>query len=150
MQNLLTVLRSDGKRITLELPLADGLISAIDARDVAACSAAVLLSKKPLNRSVVITGSQSFSMGEAAEALSAVSPRTVVYRDVPADEHLTGLLAAGVTREQAESVSLMYSWARDGRMDRITNGVLELTGRAPRSLEEFVHEVAVSTLTALR
>jgi hypothetical protein len=117
-------------------------MSPIDVRDIASCAASVLLDERPLGRATVLTGGESFTMETAASALSEASGVTVRYRDIDPDTHLEGMLENGVARDLAESISLMYQWGREGKLDWVTDGVESVTGRPPRKLEEFATEVA--------
>ena len=62
--------------------------------------------------------------------------------DVSPETYLDWMLSRDVEREQAESISLMYQWGREGKLDWTTNEVETITGRAPRRLEEFAREIA--------
>ena len=78
--------------------------------------------------------------------LSAHTGLTVRYDDEAPSRHLDAMLAAGVEREQAESIALMYEWGRSGKLDLVTGEVQSITGRPPRALVTFAAEVAAPFL----
>jgi uncharacterized protein YbjT (DUF2867 family) len=148
MQNLLGAIHTEAGALVLRLPMGSGGISAIDARDVASCAAAVLASP-PLGRAVVITGGRSFTLHEAASTLSRHAGIDVRHHNADPADYLAWMVKHGEEPQTAASVSLMYQWCREGKLDRITEEVERLTGLPPRGLDEFAAEVAGPELRKL-
>ena len=145
MQNLLGALQVEAGSVVLRLPLGSGRISAVDVRDIAACAAAVLVST-PLGRPAVLTGGESFTLDEAASVVAQHSGIPIRYDDEEPRAHLEWMLAHGVERREAESISLGSEWGRAGKLDRVTAEVETITGRSPRRLGEFAAKVAAPVL----
>jgi uncharacterized protein YbjT (DUF2867 family) len=145
MQNLFDVLHIEADGVVLRMPMGSGRLSAIDVRDVAACAAAVLTGT-PLGRAAVLTGGASFSLPEAAATLSAHTGITVRYDDEDPASHLAATLAAGVERDEADSIALMYKGGRAGNLDLVTAEVQSITGCPPRTLATFAAERAAPFL----
>ena len=145
MPNLLDALQVEVGSLVLRVPMGRGRISAVDVRDIAACAAAVLASP-PLGRPAVLTGGESFTLAEAAAVLAVHSGIAIRYDDEDPKQHLESMLARGVDRAEAESISLLYELGRSGYLDRVTGEVEAITGRPPRRLEEFAAEVAAPVL----
>ena len=145
MTNLLGALRAEVGSLVLRVPMGRGRVSAVDVRDIAACAAAVLAGP-PLGRPAVLTGGESFTLAEAASVLAQHSGIPIRYDDEDPEQHLESMLARGVERAEAESISLLYELGRSGYLDRVTGEVEAITGRAPRRLGEFAAEVAAPVL----
>ena len=145
MSNLLDALALESGSLVLRVPMGHGRISAVDVRDIAACAAAVLAGE-PLGRPAVLTGGESFTLAEAAAVLAEHSGVPIRHDDEDPKQHLESMLARGVERAEAESISLLYELGRSGYLDRVTDEVEAITGRAPRRLGEFAAEVAAPLL----
>ena len=145
MTNLLDALQVELGSLVLRVPMGRGRISAVDVRDIAACAAAVLAGE-PLGRPAVLTGGESFTLAEAAAVLAEHSGIPIRHDDEDPPQHLESMLARGVERAEAESVSLLYELGRSGYLDRVTGEVEAISGRPPRRLGEFAAEVAAPVL----
>ena len=145
MPNLLDELQVEVGTLVLRVPMGRGRISAVDVRDIAACAATVLAGE-PLGRPAVLTGGESFTLAEAAAVLAEHSGIPIRHDDEDPKQHLESMLARGVERAEAESISLLYELGRSGYLDRVTGEVEAITGRPPRRLGEFAAEVAAPVL----
>jgi len=145
MPNLLDALEVASGSLVLRVPMGRGRISAVDVRDIAGCAAAVLAGP-PLGRPVVLTGGESFTLAEAAAVLAEHSGIPIRHDDEEPRQHLESMLARGVERAEAESISLLYEWGRSGKLDYVTGEVETITRRPPRRLREFAAEVAAPVL----
>ena len=79
---------------------------------------------------------------EAAAVLAENSAIPIRYDDQGPEQHLETMLARGVERAEADSISLLYELGRTGYLDRVTGEVEAITGRPPRRLGAFATEVA--------
>ena len=64
--------------------------------------------------------------------------RTIRYRDVPPGDWSAKLLEAGVPAHVVKHLSVMTELNKQGRYDRMTDDLLELTGQKPISMYDFV------------
>ncbi|MGW0911532.1 NAD(P)H-binding protein [Streptomyces sp. NPDC002784] len=142
-----------------EGPLADGLREGgrlvfpagevaepfIDVRDIADVVAAVLTSgDRYAGRTLEVTGPRLLSFRQAVAEVAGATGAELTYVPVPArayGEHLTGF---GVPREEAELLVEVFETLLDGRNARLTDGVRQVLGRAPRDFADFAREAAAA------
>jgi uncharacterized protein YbjT (DUF2867 family) len=142
-----------------EGPLADGLREGgqlvfpagevaepfIDVRDIADVVAAVLTSgDRYAGRTLEVTGPRLLSFRQAVAEVAGATGAGLTYVPVPArayGEHLTGF---GVPREEAELLVEVFETLLDGRNARLTDGVRQVLGRAPRDFADFAREAAAA------
>ncbi|MCW8377324.1 NmrA family NAD(P)-binding protein [Streptomyces justiciae] len=113
----------------------------IDVRDIADVVATVLTSgERYVGRSVEVTGPRLLSFREAVAEIGAATGRELTYTPVPAHAYGEALAGFGVPAEEAEFLVEVFEGLLDGRNARVTDGVREALGRAPRDFAEFVRE----------
>lgn len=113
----------------------------IDVRDIADVVATVLTSgERYVGRSVEVTGPRLLSFREAVAEIAAATGRELTYTPVPARAYGEALTGFGVPAEEAEFLVEVFEGLLDGRNARVTDGVREVLGRAPRDFAEFVRE----------
>ena len=123
-----------------EHPFADAAISMIDARDVAAVGAAILVSDDPEaqhgSRTYELTGPAAATLaGDLADALRAVRPRPV---RVAACGSTAFVVGAGIPEAAAARLAGFLD-VLAGCSD-VSDHVEAITGRPPRSLADFVRD----------
>jgi NAD(P)H dehydrogenase (quinone) len=120
----------------------DGLISAIDTRDVAACAAAILLEGPECHAQKVytLTGPAPVTMDGVAALLTESLSGPVRYVRRSADEQRAFYLASGFPPLMVEVLLGLDDLTRGNVFAEPTDEVLALTGRVPRSLAAFVRE----------
>lgn len=67
-----------------------------------------------------------------------------MYIPVPARAYGEALMGFGVPAEEAEFLVEVFEGLLDGRNARLTDGVREVLGRAPRDFGDFVQEAAAA------
>jgi uncharacterized protein YbjT (DUF2867 family) len=148
MQNFLrphpvgTAIRDHGEIAT---SAGSGRVGWIDARDVAASAAAALtepLLGEQLRNDYVLTGPRGLSYTDAATIITNQTGRSVHVRSLTVDQLTARYRAAGLPAEFADSLAATEDDVRAGRYDGVTTSVLDLTGRPPRTFEDFVREHA--------
>jgi uncharacterized protein YbjT (DUF2867 family) len=123
----------------IRLPLGDGKTSPVAVEDVARVIAAVLADPQPhIGKVYHLTGLQSEDMYFFAQEYSKALGRTITYADIPVEAWRDGLLARGLPVHLVNHLATMADLHRAGRYDRMTEDVLQLTGRRPVSVQEFV------------
>jgi uncharacterized protein YbjT (DUF2867 family) len=122
------------------LPTGRAKGSFIDARDIAAVAARLLTTRDAENRDFDLTGAQALDHDEVAAILSRATGRTITYQDIPPEAMRPGLLQAGLPPDYAEFLLLILSYFKAGSSERVTDAVQTLTGRAPRSLEQYAQD----------
>lgn len=116
----------------------DGKTAYITREDCAQASAAVLASSFEGRRIVDITGPEAFSRADLAKIASDISGKTITYVPLTADVLTQNLLAAGLPTIIADLVVSFDVAIAQGRFEKVTNGVEELTGRKPIRLQDLL------------
>lgn len=126
------------------LPLGQSRVSSIDARDIGACAARVLLTPgtEHHGRAYVLTGGESLTMDEVVQAMSQALGKTVRYVPVEEAQYRQGMLGAGIPEVIADAILGWFAYCRAGRADRVEPAVERLLGRKPIGLREFVRDHA--------
>lgn len=110
----------------------------VDARDVAAVAVAALRDSAHANQTYIVTGAESVSYHDVAERLGRVLGKSIRYTDITANEARGWLQAKGVPPVMIEAKLELWDACASNLINVApTNVVREVTGREPRSLEEF-------------
>jgi uncharacterized protein YbjT (DUF2867 family) len=121
----------------IALPAANARTSFIDARDIAACAAALLTQDKFDGAAYTLTGPEALTYAEAAAILSKATGRTIAY--VPSDDRsfVEALTKSGVSPAYAAFLASLFQPVRDGFTAEITDSVQALTGHPARPLARY-------------
>ena len=121
----------------------EGRIGTVDTRDIASVARTVLTEPGHTGKTYVLTGPESLTHADMAATLAAVLDKEVRYVDVTPDQYEQTLLGYGLPEPLAEDIRVLYGEIfRSGGGDFVTTHVRDVTGRAPRSFEEFVRDHA--------
>ncbi len=144
MQNLSTTHRDEIRfRNELFIPAGNGRTSFIDVRDIGAVAALALTNTTGdyLNRAVELTGLEALPYDEVARILTDILGRKITYRNPSIirfiwqkwrNEHLP----FGFTMVMVA----LYTVAKLGRADGLTNTTAQLLGRRPYSFRQFAED----------
>lgn len=117
----------------------------LDVRDIADVVAVALTSGDAyVGRTLELTGPRLLSFREAVAEIAGAAGRELVYIPVPARAYGEALMGFGVPAEEAEFLVEVFEGLLDGRNARLTDGVREVLGRAPRDFGDFVQEAAAA------
>jgi NAD(P)H dehydrogenase (quinone) len=137
MQNLLEtaapIVRKTG---VLAAPMGRGPIAMVDARDVADCAVAALIRDDLPDGAWHLTGPRAVTYPDIAATLG------VRYVDVPKRVAALALRRRGAEPWEVEHAIGMARFFAAGADGAATGDVEALTGRAPRSLDDFLSEHA--------
>jgi uncharacterized protein YbjT (DUF2867 family) len=121
----------------------------VDARDVAAVAVACLKDPSHAGRIYTITGSESLSFPQIADKLSHILGRPVRYQDITANEARGWLQSKGLSPVMIEAKLEYWDACASNMLNVAPNSVvLDITGRPPRTLEEFVQDYKARFLSA--
>ncbi len=141
MQNLLdTAAPMVARTGVLAAPMGSALIAMVDARDIAASAAAVLTGDDHYQRVYDITGPRAFSYDQLAAVLTDVTGRPVRFIDTPPAMTELALRRQGRPDWYVHHLIEMAQMFRAGAGAAVSTSVMTLTGRPPRSIEEFAGE----------
>lgn len=125
------------QRLTTALNKAN--MAVVDARDVAECMAACILSETPDGRVFAPSGPEAISMKDICTSFSNVLPVPITLSIVPAWATRWGMWMRGVNAfELAHTVQMIKFFNAKGQTGVVTECVKELTGIAPRAIHEFI------------
>jgi uncharacterized protein YbjT (DUF2867 family) len=123
----------------LALPMGSGKTSPISAVDVARAVSVVLTNPTPhIGQIYNLTGFESGDLEHYARVFSEALGRTIRYRDVPLAGWSEKLLGAGVPPHVVKHLCVMTELNKQGRYDRMTDELFQLTGEKPMSMYDFV------------
>lgn len=137
MQNLLNVAAPTVAKLgILPAPMGRAPIAMIDARDVAACAVGALGNPDAADHAWQLTGPRSVTFGEIADRLC------VPYVPLPLRLTARVLRRGGASRFEVEHSVRMAAFFATGADGVSTEGVAQLTGQRPRTIDAFLSEHA--------
>lgn len=122
------------------LPVGSAKGSFIDARDIAAVATQLLSHGDFDQQAFDLTGPRALDHDEVAAILSQAAGRTITFEDITADAMRAGLLQGGVPAPYAEFMVTILGYFKAGYAERTTDAVQRITGRAPRSIEQYAQD----------
>jgi uncharacterized protein YbjT (DUF2867 family) len=128
------------ERGVLALPFGDGRTSPISADDVARVVAALLLDPAGrVGQVYELTGPEVLDINGLAEQYSRALKRSISAEDLTLDEWERRVLEpVGLPDHVHQHIATMARLHRDGRYDRRTDDVEQITGRPAQSVEQYV------------
>jgi uncharacterized protein YbjT (DUF2867 family) len=137
MQNFLLSAQPVADQGVLYGMTGEGRVSYVDTRDIAAVAAQALTSPGHQGNSYTLTGPEALTAAEVAERLSAAIGRRVRYVDLPPDAFRQALAGAGLPGWLIDPLIVGNTLLAAGHGAGITDEVAKLTGRPPRTFEQF-------------
>lgn len=126
------------------LPVGSAKGSFIDARDIAAVASKLLTSDDVANQAFDLTGPRALDHAEVAAVLTQATGKPIGFTDITPEAMLQGLLGAGLPKDYAEFLVLILGFFKAGYAERTTDAVLQVTGKAPRSIEQYAKDYRAS------
>ncbi len=120
----------------------DGKVSFVDARDIAAVVVEALTGDGHEGKIYPVTGPAAISYDQAAEILSEVLGRKISHLDISEEDVRKGFEEAGFPDWAGDAVIEDERITREGRYSTVLPTVEEVTGRKPRSFEQFARDYA--------
>jgi NAD(P)H dehydrogenase (quinone) len=146
MQNFITgagALSIDGRLID---GYGGGAVSYIDCYDIAACAAALLTGPARDAESFILTGPEPLTYAAITHRLSAALGQTIEHVTLTPAELAATLKSRGLPERFADDVATLAAGVAAGSLAATTPAVHDLTGRAPRTFDQFTS----ANLPALR
>ena len=130
------------------MPTGDGRIAWIDPRDVAAVAAAVLAHDDPLTGAIPLTGPEALSAAELVDHIARATGADVTLLQPDRRRWRTDLVASGMDPWLADSTRRLYARVARGALAETSPGVEQVLGRAPRPIDDWLHERLAPALRA--
>ena len=135
--------KEDLDRGTIALPAGEGKSSFIDARDIADSAIMALTSTSFDGKAFNLSGPEALNYAEAAAILSDVIGKPIHYAATSDETFIAGLKSVGVPGDYATVLASIFYPVREGWTSAVTDDVMVLTGRAPRSLKTYAVDNAL-------
>lgn len=140
MQNLMLSAQTVAQDGTLYWDLGDGELAMIDIRDVADSAFAALTGSGHEGKSYILTGPEAVSLHDVADALSDELDKDVNYVAVPHEASYDTMVSMGFPEWIAGGYGELMEGFIQGFAENPSDDVEQLTGRPPRSIEDFVRD----------
>jgi len=121
----------------LELPVGDGAAAWIDAEDIAAVVATLLVDGGHDGEAIELSGPRAVSVREAVALISAATGHHVEYVPIPDEAYRDGLRADGLGDHAITVASAGLSAIRNGSEAATTDGVRRVLDRDPAPFEDL-------------
>jgi NAD(P)H dehydrogenase (quinone) len=119
-------------------PAGSGRVGAVARDDIADVAVVALLDAQHDGRAYEVTGREAITLAEAAEVLSRVAGREVVYVEETLEEARASRAPSGAPDWEIEGWVTSYAAIADGSLDVVTDTVARLAGHEPMTLSEFL------------
>jgi|HigsolmetaAR202D_1030399.scaffolds.fasta_scaffold00037_60 uncharacterized protein YbjT (DUF2867 family) len=141
MQNLLEFAPSIAQQGVIAGPFRTTRWTWVDARDVAGVAVEALLNPKHADQTYTVTGAEALSYQEVAERLSQVWGKPIRYVDITANEARGWLQSKGIPPVMIEAKLEMWDACASNFINVApTEVVKEVTGKPPRSIDDFARD----------
>lgn len=140
MQNFFMYKQTIEAQNAIYTSTGDGKVNFVDARDIAAVAVEALIGDGHEGKSYPITGPEAISYNQAAEILSEVLGRKITHVSISEEDVRKGV--AGWPDWMINGYILSDRIAREGRASIVSPIVKEVTGKNPRSFEQFARDYA--------
>jgi uncharacterized protein YbjT (DUF2867 family) len=143
MQNFATFMNQQVRDGVFYAAHGDAVQSIIDARDIAAVAAKVLINPAAhAGKAYTLTGGQAISHAEAALALSQAVGHSVKYQPISADEALNTMKQWGLPALVLEAMDSLNHIVAQGYAAGVSPDVEALLGRKPITFAQFANDYA--------
>ena len=125
-------------------PIGDAKVSIADVRDIATVAAAALTEDGHAEKIYNITGPEALSHQEMAEKLSDALHRHIEFVSIPPESMRIALAGVGFPDWQADGLIEEYAYYNRGEASTVTTDFQNVTGKQPRSFDQFARDYAVA------
>ncbi|HEX6260339.1 MAG TPA: NmrA family NAD(P)-binding protein [Woeseiaceae bacterium] len=141
MQNLFEFAASIAQHGLIAGPFRSTKWTWVDARDVGAVAAAALLDPAHAGCTYTVTGAEALTYQEIAARFSRVLDKPVRYADITANEARGWLQAKGLSPVMVEAKLELWDACASNLINAAPTGVVkDVTGREPRSVDDFIRD----------
>jgi uncharacterized protein YbjT (DUF2867 family) len=141
-QNLLMVAKSVAEQGTIYYALADGKMGIVDSRDIGDFAAQVLTTPGHEGKTYTLTGPASLTMHDMAAMIGAAVGKEVKYIPVPVEAAKQAMAQMGMDEWTLNLIGDYMTAYSANWGDRVTDDFRRITGKAPRSFQQFATDFA--------
>ena len=131
----------------LVAPSGAGRCPLVDARDVGAVAATVLLAADPPPGPLEVTGPESLTWAQLAGRLGSALGRPMAHIDPDPGEWSAEVVAAGMPPWLAKALAEYFEVLRERPLEA-SDDTRRVIGRNPRSVEDFIDDVLAPAMPA--
>jgi uncharacterized protein YbjT (DUF2867 family) len=141
MQTFLKLAPTIQSRGAFYAPMKDAALSVVDARDVAAVAAAVLVNDaRHQRKTYLITGPEPLTFADAAAQLSAAIGRPIQYVDITRENAGKGMQQMGMPEWYVEDLLGFYDFYSTGGGAVVSDVTPRVTGQPGRTFRQFAQD----------
>lgn len=144
MQNLLMYAATAASEGVIYMPLGNGAVSMIDARDIATVSVAALTWEGHLGKVYEITGPEAITMNDVAESIGSAIGKEVRYINVTPDQARGSMLGSGMPEWLVDDMLTYTQFFREGAGALVTPVVERIKGSSPIAFDQFARDYAAA------
>ena len=138
-QSVLLMADDVANKGAITAPMGKGRTAMVHVQDVADVAAACLVDPAHQGKTYTLTGPEPLGFADVTAKLTQLLERKITYSSPPAPiARLVMPFLTGMPRWQTSLIVDLMVAIRNGAQEAVTNDVATVTGRAPRSLAEFL------------
>jgi uncharacterized protein YbjT (DUF2867 family) len=126
----------------MQAPIGDAAVSVVDARDIAAVTAAALTEGGHVGNTYTVTGPAAVSHADIATTLGNAIGRPVRFESIPPTDFIAMLTGVGMPQWQAEGLAEDYAHYDRGEAGAVSTDVQQVIGTNARSVDDFARDYA--------
>ena len=142
MQNLLMAAQSIAQQGAMHFALAEGKMGLIDSRDISEFAAHVLSTAGHEGKTYTLTGPESLSMHQIADAIGEAIGKTVAYVPTSVESARQSMAQMGMNAWMANLLCDYFAAYSANWGDLVTDDFQRVIGKAPRSIAQFARDFA--------
>jgi uncharacterized protein YbjT (DUF2867 family) len=122
----------------------DAPMALIDARDIADVAKVALTDDGHAGQVYALTGGEAITNAEIADILSNVLRKPVHAVEVAKEQAREGMAAAGLPDWLIDDLLVLADMQKAGHAAKVSPSVRDVTGREPRTFEEFARDYRIA------
>ncbi len=120
------------------MPLGDGAVSYVDARDIAAVAAEALTETGHQGKAYSLTGPEALTLHQVAELLGKGIGKDVGYVDIPEDAAKQAMAGMGMPEFLVDAMSELNALDKAGYAAGVSDDIKGVTGKDPLTFERWI------------
>ena len=144
MSNLLAWANSIKVERVVRASTGDGRRAFIHSDDIAAVATKALMTFDDEGRSLIVTGPEALSFGEATAKIAAAIGKRLRFEAISDEEARERYAARCASPAETEAHVALWRAMREGRLATVTDTVKQVLGRKPLTLDQWAIENAAA------